>query len=77
MQGSQMSHYAMTQRIVDGSKEGGSTPHRPHAKNAFFFEFLIEWNFAPKTFLGEVRIRSIWILIGLGLTWFTHDWFLE
>uniref|UniRef100_A0A0E0RI15 Transport membrane protein n=1 Tax=Oryza rufipogon TaxID=4529 RepID=A0A0E0RI15_ORYRU len=29
------------------------------------FELLIEWNFAPETFLGEVRIRSVRILIGL------------
>jgi Sec-independent protein secretion pathway component TatC len=43
----------------------------------FSFEFLIEWNFAPETFLGEVRIRSVRILIGLGLTWFTRYWFPE
>ena len=41
------------------------------------FELLIEWNFAPETFLGEVRIRSVRILIGLGLTWFTRYWFSE
>ena len=41
------------------------------------FELLIEWNFAPETFLGEVRIRSVRILIGLGLTWFTRYWFPE
>src|SRR5438105_9808777 len=41
------------------------------------FELLIEWNFAPDTFLGEVRIRSVRILIGLGLTWFTRYWFSE
>jgi len=30
-----------------------------------------------ETILGEVRIRSVWILIGLGLTWFTCYWFSE
>ena len=34
-------------------------------------------NFAPETILGEVRIRSVRILIGLGLTWFTRYWFPE
>ncbi|KAI5017306.1 hypothetical protein ZWY2020_042194 [Hordeum vulgare] len=38
----------------------------------FYFELLIFFKFAPETFLGEVRIRSVWILIGLGLTWFTR-----
>jgi Tat protein translocase TatC len=46
-------------------------------KMHFSFELLIEWNFAPETFLGEVRIRSVRILIGLGLTWFTRYWFPE
>nr|UPI49062.1 transport membrane protein [Comandra umbellata] len=32
---------------------------------------------APETILGEVRIRSVRILIGLGLTWFTRYWFPE
>lgn len=41
------------------------------------FELLIEWNFALETFLGEVRIRSVRILIGLGFTWFTRYWFPE
>lgn len=41
------------------------------------FELLIELNFAPETILGEVRIRSVRILIGLGLTWFTRYWFPE
>lgn len=36
-----------------------------------------EFNFAPETILGEVRIRSVRILIGLGLTWFTRYWFPE
>ncbi|YP_009477622.1 Sec-independent protein translocase (mitochondrion) [Nymphaea colorata] len=36
-----------------------------------------EWNLALETILGEVRIRSVWILIGLGLTWFTRYWFPE
>jgi Tat protein translocase TatC len=43
----------------------------------FSFELLIFLNFAPETFLGEVRIRSVRILIGLGLTWFTRYWFPE
>nr|QKI31998.1 transport membrane protein [Ombrophytum subterraneum] len=45
----------------------------------YSFELLIsyEWNFAPETILGEVRIRSVRILIGLGLTWFTCYWFPE
>jgi Tat protein translocase TatC len=43
----------------------------------FSFELLIFLNFAPETFLGEVRIRSVRILIGLGLTWFTRYWFSE
>jgi Tat protein translocase TatC len=43
----------------------------------FSFELLIFLNFAPETFLGEVRIRSVRILIGLGLTWFTCYWFPE
>lgn len=30
-----------------------------------------------ETILGEVRIRSVRILIGLGLTWFTRYWFPE
>nr|QTG40211.1 Sec-independent protein translocase [Populus rotundifolia var. duclouxiana] len=34
-------------------------------------------HFAPETILGEVRIRSVRILIGLGLTWFTRYWFPE
>nr|WLE73548.1 transport membrane protein [Thonningia sanguinea] len=34
-------------------------------------------DFVPETFLGEVRIRSVRILIGLGLTWFTCYWFPE
>lgn len=45
------------------------------------FELLIyisyEFHFAPETILGEVRIRSVRILIGLGLTWFTRYWFPE
>ena len=43
------------------------------------FEFLIsyEFHFAPETLLVEFRIRSLWILIGLGLTWFTCYWFSE
>nr|YP_008080927.1 transport membrane protein [Butomus umbellatus]AFY16544.1 transport membrane protein [Butomus umbellatus] len=41
------------------------------------FEFLLEWNFAPETLFGEVRIRGVRILIGLGLTWFTRYWFPE
>lgn len=36
-----------------------------------------EFHFAPETILGEVRIRSVRILIGLGLTWFTCYWFPE
>ena len=36
-----------------------------------------EFHFAPETILGEVRIRSLRILIGLGLTWFTRYWFPE
>lgn len=44
----------------------------------FSFELLIFFfNFALETFLGEVRIRSVWILIGLGFTWFTCYWFSE
>lgn len=43
----------------------------------FSFELLIEFHFAPETILGEVRIRSVRILIGLGLTWFTRYWFPE
>src|SRR3954470_23855758 len=43
----------------------------------FSFELLIFLNFAPETFLGEVRIRFVRILIGLGLTWFTRYWFPE
>lgn len=45
------------------------------------FELLIyisyEFYFALETILGEVRIRFVWILIGLGLTWFTCYWFSE
>ncbi|TMW99985.1 hypothetical protein EJD97_001562, partial [Solanum chilense] len=33
-----------------------------------------EFHFAPETILGKVRICSIWVLIGLGLTWFTRYW---
>uniref|UniRef100_UPI002E7A3EFC transport membrane protein n=1 Tax=Meniocus linifolius TaxID=457770 RepID=UPI002E7A3EFC len=36
-----------------------------------------EFHFASETILGEVRIRSLRILIGLGLTWFTCYWFSE
>ena len=36
-----------------------------------------EFHFAPETFLGEVRIRFVRILIGFGLTWFTRYWFPE
>lgn len=36
-----------------------------------------EFHFAPETILGEVRIRFVRILIGLGLTWFTRYWFPE
>lgn len=36
-----------------------------------------EFHFAPETLLGEVRIRSVRIFIGLGLTWFTRYWFPE
>nr|YP_003587258.1 transport membrane protein [Citrullus lanatus]ACV96632.1 transport membrane protein [Citrullus lanatus] len=36
-----------------------------------------EFYFALETILGEVRIRFVWILIGLGLTWFTCYWFSE
>ncbi|PRQ15660.1 putative sec-independent periplasmic protein translocase TatC (mitochondrion) [Rosa chinensis] len=36
-----------------------------------------EFHFAPETIIGEVRIRSVRILIGLGLTWFTRYWFPE
>nr|YP_011002898.1 transport membrane protein [Eucalyptus camaldulensis]WPR14089.1 transport membrane protein [Eucalyptus camaldulensis] len=36
-----------------------------------------EFHFAPETILEEVRIRSVRILIGLGLTWFTRYWFPE
>ncbi|XAR51033.1 hypothetical protein NMG60_11005534 [Bertholletia excelsa] len=36
-----------------------------------------EFHFALETILGEVRIRSVRILIGLGLTWFTRYWFPE
>lgn len=40
------------------------------------FELLIyPIHFALETILGEVRIRSIRIVIGLGLTWFTSYWF--
>ncbi|CAN0919177.1 Uncharacterized tatC-like protein ymf16, partial [Linum grandiflorum] len=35
------------------------------------------FHFASETILGEVRIRSVRILIGLGLTWFTRYWFPE
>jgi len=37
----------------------------------------IELNFASETICREVRIRSVRILIGLGLTWFTCYWFPE
>uniref|UniRef100_UPI003001FBC9 transport membrane protein n=1 Tax=Chenopodium acuminatum TaxID=240043 RepID=UPI003001FBC9 len=36
-----------------------------------------EFDFALETILGEVRIRFVRILIGLGLTWFTRYWFPE
>nr|WOE90419.1 transport membrane protein [Ventilago leiocarpa] len=36
-----------------------------------------EFHFASETILGEVRIRSVRLLIGLGLTWFTRYWFPE
>ena len=36
-----------------------------------------EFHFALETILGEVRIRSIRILIDLGLTWFMRYWFSE
>nr|WOH22568.1 transport membrane protein [Gastrodia javanica] len=35
------------------------------------------FSFALETILGEVRIRFVWILIGLGLTWLTRYWFPE
>nr|QXI86681.1 MttB [Lactuca sativa var. capitata] len=45
------------------------------------FELLIyifyEFYFVLEIILGEVRIRFVWILIGLGLTWFTCYWFSE
>jgi len=50
---------------------------------SFYLSFLLliyisyELNFALETINGEVRIRSVWILIGLGLTWFTCYWFTE
>nr|ULQ69638.1 transport membrane protein [Juncus alatus]ULQ69680.1 transport membrane protein [Juncus grisebachii]ULQ69709.1 transport membrane protein [Juncus himalensis] len=34
-------------------------------------------NLATETILGEVRIRSLRILIGLALTWLTRYWFSE
>lgn len=49
----------------------------------FYFSFELlnyisyEFYFALETILEEVRIRSVWILIGLGLTWFTCYWFSE
>nr|YP_009430409.1 transport membrane protein [Platycodon grandiflorus]ARR27540.1 transport membrane protein [Platycodon grandiflorus] len=36
-----------------------------------------EFHFAPESLIGEVRIRSLRILIGLALTWFTRYWFPE
>jgi len=44
-----------------------------------FFELLSQIYpiFALETILGEVRIRFVRILIGLGLTWFTRYWFPE
>nr|UML39664.1 trimethylamine methyltransferase [Genlisea tuberosa] len=43
----------------------------------FSYNAAYEFHFAPETILGEVRIRSVRILIGLGLTWFTRYWFPE
>ena len=60
-----------------GRKRGRGNPTDRMPKMHLSFELLIEWNFAPETFLGEVRIRSVRILIGLGLTWFTRYWFPE
>lgn len=41
------------------------------------FELLISFSFALETILVEVRIRSLRILLGLLLTWFTSYWFPE
>ena len=60
-----------------GRKRGRGNPTDRMPKMHLSFELLIEWNFALETFLGEVRIRFVWILIGLGLTWFTCYWFSE
>lgn len=45
--------------------------------NYSYIYLSYEFHFAPETILGEVRIRSVRILIGLGLTWFTCYWFPE
>lgn len=37
----------------------------------------MEFHFAPETIWGEVQIRGVRLLIGLGLTWFTRYWFPE
>nr|BCT43281.1 Sec-independent protein translocase protein [Musa coccinea] len=49
----------------------------PYLESHFPLNYSFEWNIAPETILGEVRIRSVRILIGLGLTWFTCYWFSE
>lgn len=49
----------------------------PYLESHFPLNYSLEWNIALDTILGEVRIRSVWILIGLGFTWFTCYWFSE
>lgn len=44
-----------------GRKRGRGNPTDRMPKMHFSFELLIEWNLAPETFLGEVRIRSLLI----------------
>ncbi|XP_019455112.1 PREDICTED: uncharacterized protein LOC109356236 [Lupinus angustifolius] len=59
-------------RVVGG--EGNE-----HCRGGYYFTSpgASSFCFAPETILGEVRIRSVRILIGLGLTWFTRYWFPE
>ena len=49
----------------------------PYLESHFPLNYSLEWNIASDTILGEVRIRSVRILIGLGFTWFTCYWFSE
>ena len=76
----------LTFQIVGGASYGSKAYTRQRAFRflaSFYlsFELLLtisyELNLASEPILEEVRIRSVRILIGLGLTWFTCYWFPE